>query len=329
MIKRVLLTQPINPAGIKIITDAGFDVVIADKTDEDYLVQKVKDFDAIIVRSSPLTGRTIKAAEKCIVIGKHGVGFDNIDVKTATDCKIPVVYAPGSNSNAVAEHTVAIMLALAKHLWEGNVQLRNYGNYNYRLKVIASELKDKTLGLVGLGNIGRRVATICQKGFGMKIIGIDPYISSELLEKEGLEVELVEDLDYLLKNSDIVSLHMPGMKDKKNLIGERELSIMKKTAFLVNTARGILVDENALYEALKSGKIAGAGLDVFDPEPPSPDNPLFKLENVVVTPHYAAHTEEGNRNMAVMVTKNVVTVLKGEKPKNLANPEIWEERRMF
>jgi D-3-phosphoglycerate dehydrogenase len=328
MAKKVLLTQPIHKGGIELLQDNGIQVEIAEKTDEAYLTQKISECDGVIVRVTPMDRQLIAAAKKCVVIGRHGVGFDNVDIEAANEHNIPVVYAPGSNSNAVAEHTVALMFAVAKHIWGANMNLRMKGNYGYRLQVVSTELKGKTLGMIGLGNIGRRVATFCQKGLGMKIIGYDPYIPAELLAKEGLEVELVSDLTYLLKNADIVSLHMPGLSDKKKLIGKEELAMMKETAILVNTARGVLIDEDALYEALQTKKIAGAGLDVFDPEPPAANNRLFEFANVVATPHMAAHTEEGNRNMAEIVAGNVLAVLKGEKPKNIANPDIWEKRRV-
>jgi D-3-phosphoglycerate dehydrogenase len=329
MAKKVLLTQPIHSEGIKLLTDNEIKVDVSEKPDEEYLITKIKDYDGIIVRVSPLTKNIIDAAKKCIVIGRHGVGLDNIDVVAATRNNIPVVYAPGSNSNAVAEHAVCLMMAVAKQIWDVNVQLRNNKNYDYRLKVRGTELKEKTLGLIGLGSIGRKVAAMCQRGFSMKIIGYDPYINKDILEKEGLDVTFVNDIDYLLKNSDYISLHLPATKENEKMIGRREISLMKKTAILVNTSRGPLIDETALYEALTNRLIAGAGLDVFDPEPPLPDNPIFKLNNVIVTPHTAAHTEETLANMSRMVCENVLMVLKGQRPNNMANPEIWEKRRVI
>lgn len=324
---KVLLTQQIHPEGIELLKNNGLEVVIAQQTDEDYLSNVIKDYDAVIVRVTPMVERIIKAANKCQVIGRHGVGLDNIDVKTASACQIPVVYAPGSNSNAVAEHAVSMMLALAKNMWASNIKLRMHGDYGYRLKVKCTELSGKTLGLIGLGNIGRKVAMICQKGFGMRLLGYDPYIKEEFLVNEGLSITMLKDINALIADADIISLHLPGAQENGPLLGKKEILMMKKTAFLINTARGQLIDEKALYNALKDHVIAGAGLDVYDPEPPAVDNPLFELENVIATPHMAAHTEEGTRNMAVMVAENVISVLQGNKPKALANPEIWEVRR--
>jgi D-3-phosphoglycerate dehydrogenase len=198
-------------------------------------------------------------------------------------------------------------------------------DYQCRLKVVNYELKGRVLGLIGLGNIGRRVAQICVNGFGMKAIGYDPYMTNDMLSKNMAPVELCGSIDEVIGQADIVSLHAPG--SEKPIISARELDIMKPGSVLINTARGNLVDENALYDALISNKLMGAGLDVTDKEPPDPENPLFELDNVVATPHTAALTEEGNRNMAVGAASQVLDVLSGRKPWGFANPEIWEQRR--
>lgn len=327
--RKLLLMQEIHPDGLKMLEEAGIDYEIASSLKEDYLLSVIGGYDGIIVRVTPYISRKlIEAAKRCLVIGKHGALVDNVDLNAANEHRIPVVYAPGSNANAVAEHTVALMLAVAKHIWDANVEFRYHGNYGYRLQVKSLELLGKTLGVLGLGKIGRRVAKICKNGFSMKVIGYDPYITKEFLEKEGLgDIELTQDLDYLLRASDFITIHIPAVKETEKFIGERELSLMKKTAILVNTARGSVIDQKALYNALKSGVIAGAGLDVYDPEPPLSDEPLLKLPNVVATPHMAAHTEETLSNMARMVCKNVIMVLRGQKPDNIANPEIWDIRK--
>lgn len=322
--------QDIHQDGLRMLEEAGIDYDVAKSLDENYILSVVGEYDGIIVRVTPYISRKImEAAKRCIVIGKHGALVDNVDLDAANDLRIPVVYAPGSNANAVAEHTVSLMLAVAKHIWDANVEFRFHGNYGYRLKVKSVELFGKTLGVVGLGHIGRKVAKICRYGFSMRVMGYDPYIAKELLEKEGLkDVELVRDLGYLLKSSDFVSVHIPATKETERFIGEREFAMMKRTAIFINTSRGSVVDQRALYEALRDGIIAGAGLDVYDPEPPLPDDPLLKLPNVVATPHMAAHTEETLSNMARMVCNNVIMVLKGEKPNSIANPEIWEIRKV-
>ncbi|MCS7232823.1 MAG: hydroxyacid dehydrogenase [Synergistetes bacterium] len=327
--RKLLLMQEIHPDGLKMLEESGIDYEVSSSLKEDHILNVVGEYDGIIVRVTPyISRRIIQAAKRCLVIGKHGALVDNVDLDAANEFRIPVVYAPGSNANAVAEHTVALMLAVAKHIWDANVEFRYHGNYSYRLQVKSIELLGKTLGVIGLGNIGRKVARICRYGFSMKVIGYDPYITEEILEREGLrDVELTQDLDYLLRTSDFVTIHIPAVKETEKFIGERELSLMKKSAILINTARGSVIDQRALYNALKDGVIAGAGLDVYDPEPPSADEPLLKLPNVVATPHMAAHTEETLSNMARMVCKNVIMVLKGERPDNIANPQIWEIRK--
>jgi len=327
--RRVFLTQRMHPAGMELLRGAGCTIEEGTSAAEEYLRGRVGECDALIVRGGAfhITRGILEAAPRCLVVGRHGVGLDCIDVEAASAAGIPVVFAPGSNSMAVAEHAVTLMLMAAKKVWQAGVRFRMQGDYDFRLQISGMELTGKTLGLVGLGNIGRRVAAICQHGFRMSVVGFDPYITAEALEREGLAVELTDRLEEVLARADVLSIHAPGGGETTKLIGEPQLRQMRKGAILVNTSRGMLIDEAALHRALVDGHLAGAGLDVFDPEPPSPGNPLLALENVVATPHTAAHTAEANRNMAVAVAENVLSVLAGQKPKGLANPQIWERRR--
>lgn len=326
MKKKVLLVQPIHPAAISRLQEEA-EVVIAEKTDEEYVKSIIKDFHGVIVRVNPVSRELIEAAPQLQVIGRHGVGLDIIDVSAASDFCIPVVYAPGSNTNAVAEHAVSLMLALAKNLFPAHAALTQSNDYSYRHKMKTCEIKDKVIGIIGMGKIGCRIGTICQHGFGAKIVGFDPYITEESLKGFGLDVKLYKTVDELLEVSDFVSLHAPATPENNKLIGAPQFKLMKKSAYLINTARGPLVDEAALYEALVHGEIAGAGLDVFDPEPPQADNPLYKLPNIIVTPHMAAHSEEGLKAMGMMPVEQILQVFRGEKPIHLANPQIWESRR--
>jgi len=314
---------------MELLSAAGLTIEEGDRADEAYLLDKVGGCEAIIVRGGTfqINQAVIGAASSCVVIGRHGVGLDCIDVQAASAAGIPVVFAPGSNSLAVAEHAVTLMLMVAKKIWEAGIRFRMHGDYDYRLKVAGRELTGKTLGVVGLGSIGRRVAAICQNGFKMSVVGFDPYVSTEILQQEELRVELTDRLEPVLARADVLSIHAPGGVETEKLIGERELRQMRKGAILINTSRGTLVDEAALYRALVDGHLAGVGLDVFDPEPPVVGNPLLALENVVATPHTAAHTAEANRNMAVAVAQNVISVLSGGKPRALANPDVWDRRR--
>jgi D-3-phosphoglycerate dehydrogenase len=330
MDKKIVLTALIHPDGIKLLKEYGCTIIVAESNEEEYLSKLVKDVDGIIARGMVcITKSIIESAKNCKVIGRHGVGLETIDIQSASRLKIPVVYTPGANANAVAEHTVCLTLALAKQLCVLNARLKGEGDYECRMKFTGLEISSKTAGIIGLGQIGSRVAEIFQKGFGMRIIGYDPYISAEILEKKGLTVTLTDDLNELFKRSDIVSLHMPGAIDNQPIVGKNELACMKEGAFLINTARGSLIDEAALYDALSSNYIAGAGLDVFKFEPPLPNNPLYSLDNVILTPHTAALTFEGSRNMAVKVSTNVCAVLDGRRINDLANPDIWEERRTW
>jgi D-3-phosphoglycerate dehydrogenase len=326
--KKIFLTGLIHPDGMNYLRENGCEVIVALSNDENYMSKSVNDVDGIVARSMVKINKfIIESAKSCKVIGRHGTGLETIDIQSASNAKIPVVYTPGANANGVAEHAVCLAVALAKQLCALNAQLKEKGDYEFRMKVNSFELGGKTAGIVGLGAIGSRVAEIFHKGFGMKIIGYDPYVSAEGLRKKGLTVTLKDDLNTLLEQSDIVSLHMPGFTDNRPMLGEKELACMKKGAFLINTARGPLVDEEALCNALRNNHLAGAGIDVFKNEPPEPDNPLLALDNVIVTPHTAGLTLEGNRNMALRVAMNVCAVLDGKKVADLANPEIWEERR--
>ena len=326
-VKKILLLQKMDESGTKILTDAGFQVDVPENTSEAALCAVVKDYEAIIVRGMvPVPESVIRNAVNCKIIGRHGVGLETIDIKAATKECIPVAYTPGANANAVAEQAVNLMLDILKKTCFLSRKLMLEKDYQCRLGVINSELRGKTVGIFGLGNIGRRVAEICTRGFEATIIGYDPYISEERFQKMGLAGRLTTDMEDLLANSDIVTLHAPG--SEKGMIGEQALAVMKKGSILINTARGGLVDEAALYNALTNGQLAGAGLDVTASEPPDPNNPLFTLDNVVATPHTAALTKEGNRNMAVGIAEQVRDLLlSGKRPWGFANPDVWETRR--
>ena len=310
-----------------LLKKAGLQVDIPADTTEEGLKAVVEGYDAIIVRGMVnLPAAVIRQAKNCKVISRHGVGLETIDVEAATRERIPVAFTPGANANAVAEQAVSLMLDVMKKNCLLSRRLMMEKDYQCRLGVMNSELKGKVVGIFGLGNIGRRVAEICTRGFGASIIGYDPYVSQKRFAEMELDGRLTGDMDELLRCSDIVTLHAPG--SEVGMIGERAISLMRAGSILINTARGTLVDEAALYAALKSGHLAGAGLDVTACEPPDPENPLFTLENVVATPHTAALTKEGNVNMAVGAAEQVIGVLlEGKKPWGLANQAVWETRR--
>jgi D-3-phosphoglycerate dehydrogenase len=258
------------------------------------------------------------------VIAKHGAGVDNIDIPAATARGIVVASVPGGNADAVAEATVTMMLAALRRVPAVHAMVVG-GRYAARWDLQYEQLLDRTLGLVGIGNIGARVARICAGGFRMRVLAYDPALPTAAVRERG--AEKVECLETLLKQSDAVSLHLPLTPETRHVIGAAELAAMKPTAVLVNAARGPLVDELALAEALHEGRIGGAALDVFEEEPPCADNPILTAPNVVLSPHTAGNTVEAARSLALASADIAIAVLSGRKPEGFLNPEVWERRR--
>jgi D-3-phosphoglycerate dehydrogenase len=304
---KVLITEDIDKEGKDYLKKFGYEIKIAENIREETLIKEVKDCDAILVRMALITAKIMEAGIKLKVISKFGVGVDNIDVKEATKRGIRVTNSPESNKNTVAEYTMGLIISLAKKLFLYDRELRK-GNFNIR-ENLSMDLEGKVLGVIGAGSIGKLVATKASKGFGMKVIEFKRNIN-ELEESE--YIEITDNLEYVLKHSDFISLHVPLTEYTKNLIGEREFSLMRPEAFLINTARGEVVNNNALVEALLNNKIAGAAIDVYEGEVPSEDNPIFKLENVIVTPHTAAHTEEAMKRMSLHPAIGIQEVLSGK-----------------
>ncbi len=285
-------------------------------------IETLKNADAIQVGLFKVTQNILKNAPKLKVIAKFGEGVDNIDLRAATEKGVAVINMPGMFTEAVAEHTILLMLALVKKLFVANQALRD-GRWSERhSNLVGTQLKGKTLGLIGLGRIGSSVARKCKFGFDMQVIYYKR--TRDMESEEEIQAEYV-DLATLLKKSDIVSLHCPLTDATHHLIGKHELSLMKRESFLINTGRGALVDENALIEALLSGKISGYGTDVFEKEPPEVGSPLLRMEQVVATPHIAAHCRDVFQEMWITVAENICRVLEGEKPQppaNLVNKEM-------
>jgi D-3-phosphoglycerate dehydrogenase len=277
--------------------------------------------DALVVRhSAKVTAEVIRAASRLAVIGRWGVGMDNVDVEAATKVGIPIVYPADAGSVTVAEHTVALILALAKKLIAGDRAVREGRFESARIDFGHCDLEGRTLGLVGLGRIGRRVARVCGSALGMRVIAYDPYLRPRRKE---LGVKLVKELRDLLAQADFVSLHLPLSSSTRHLLGPGEFALMKRGAFLVNTSRGGIVDEQALVDALRERRISGAGLDVFEDEPPAQGSPLLTLDTTILSPHVAGDTEGAFRRMAPMVAQGVLAVLRGKRPANIFNPEVY------
>jgi len=288
---------------------------LVESFNEDYLLNEVKDVDAIIIRvKGKITRNLIKHASKLKVIGRPGVGVNNIDVKAATDYNVKVVNAPDANYESVAEMTITLMLAIAKKSRRADAAVRNV-DWDDRYNCIGVELLGKTLGVVGFGRIGRRVAEIANLAFHMSILYYDIVKYESFENKYNARKTSIEEI---LQNSDFVSIHMPYFPEVHHLIGEKEINMMKKRAFLINTSRGPLWDEEALYNALKDSKIAGAATDVFEEEPPKEGTKLRELDNVILSPHTAAFTKEALDRMG-MVVEDVIAVLEDKTPKHQVN----------
>lgn len=313
----VVVSQPIHPAGMEIL-EAHATVVVPEDLSEPAFIAVAREAEAILIRTRPvLTESLLTALKRLRCVARYGVGLDNVDLAAATRLGLPVLYAPGLNSNAVAEHTLMLMLAVAKRLLSFDAGVRRGAWADLRVRGIG-ELRGLTLGLIGVGNIGRRVARLAG-AFGMEVLGYDPYVSAEELARRG--VRKVE-LPALLRAADIVSLHVPLGPETRHILGREAFALLKEGAIVINTSRGGTVDQAALVEALTSGRVAGAGIDVFDPEPPSADSPLFALEQVVLTPHVAGVSERANRTIATHIATEIVKVLRGERPSTVANPEV-------
>jgi len=311
---KVLLYEEIHQKGLEYLSKHA-DIVWASGYEEETLCREAAEVSGIVIRAKgQASAKVMDSAPLLKIIGRHGVGVDNIDVAAATERGIYVANTPGVNNESVAEHAVGMMLALSKRILEGDQAIRR-GHWDFRYESRGQEIMGKTLGVVGLGNIGYRVAQICHAAFNMKILYHDE-LSKPRAEKE-LSARKVE-LEELLRSSDYVSLHVPALPSTHHLMNADRLNLMKKTAFLINTSRGSVVDGDALYDALKEGRIAMAALDVHEEEPLPADNKLLTLTNTVLTPHMASHTEEAMIAMS-MIARDVVRVIQGKAPQHPVN----------
>jgi D-3-phosphoglycerate dehydrogenase len=306
----VLIPEIIREEGKTYLKERGYEVRMGSALTVEAIMKDVIGCSAILLRTASMPAKVMESEKKLKVIARHGVGVDNIDLDAATKLGIWVTNAPESNAISVAEHTIGLIISCAKYLMKTSIEFRG-GNFEVRNQVTGIDLEGKVLGLVGVGRIGRRVAKKAALGLDMKVMGYDPYLKSEDVPGE---VQKVDDLALLLKSSDFVSLHMPSTAETKAFFGKNELAMMKDSAFLINAARGDIVNEKELIAGLKEGLIAGAGLDVFEQEPPEKDLELLSMENVTVTPHSAAMTVESKIRMAVHAAQGIDEVLTGKKP---------------
>jgi D-3-phosphoglycerate dehydrogenase len=316
---KILVADPIAEEGIQSLRSCA-EVDVKTKLELEQLKAIIGDYDALIVRSqTKVKAEVIESGKKLKVIGRAGVGIDNIDVDAATRNGIVVVNAPTGNIIAAAEHTIALMLALARNVPQANNHLKS-GKWQ-REQFVGTEIRNKTLGIIGLGNVGSEVAKRAQ-GFEMHVIAHDPFVSQDYAHN--LKADLVP-LDQLLKEADFITLHVPLTAATKKLIGSKELAKLKPTARIINCARGGLIDEEAVVKAIKAGKLAGAAFDVFDKEPVT-DSLLFKEDKIIVTPHLGASTVEAQTSVAQDVAAEVLAVLQGQFSKYAVNaPHIDPE----
>ncbi|MFC1983700.1 C-terminal binding protein [Chloroflexota bacterium] len=286
---------------------------------EDEIIEVAKDADAITTGAAQITRRVLEALPKCKVIVRYGVGFDTIDVDAATDNGVVVVNVPDLFPEEVSNHAIALLLACAKKMVPFN-NLMKQGRWAdaKRIQSPMVSIYDQTLGLIGCGNLGRLTARKAQC-FSLKTIGYDPYVDKSLAEKHGITIV---SLPELLKESDYISVHTLLSEETFHLIGENELKQMKPTAYFINTSRGPVVDEAAIIKALQENWIAGAGLDVFEKEPIDADNPLLKLDNVIVTPHSAFYSDASAKQVRIRVGQEIASVLTGRWPKNVVNKGV-------
>ncbi len=308
---KVVIPQDITDAGKDFLRNKGYEVIVGDgKIDSESLKAIVKDADALLVRTATYSKEIIDAAPNLKVIGRHGVGVDNIDVDYCTKKNIWVTFAPQSNANSVAEHTMGFLYALAHNFVVMDRETRK-GNWEIRNKLKGNDLAGKTLGLVGVGRIGCMVAQKASAGAGMNVIGCDPCIPDDKFLSCVTPVKTVEEV---FEQADYVSLHAPCLPQTRGMVNMSLLSRMKKTAVLINCARGEIVNEADLYKALSEGIIRAAGIEVFVEEPAKADNPLFTLDNVIVTPHSAALTQESMDRMGLHAAMGIDDALQGKAP---------------
>jgi D-3-phosphoglycerate dehydrogenase len=277
---KVLVIQPIAQEGIDLLLRHGVEVRQPPVPTREALLEEVVDAEAILIRDAPISREVIERGKRLMVISRHGAGLERIDVQAATEHSIVVTYTPIANSVSVAEHVLGLMLALAKNLCKMDRALRE-GNFEIRHEVYGMELEGKILGIIGLGNVGRRLGIKAAHGLGMRVVGYDPYVRPEDLSPG---IELASDRDMVFREGDFVSLHLPLTSQTREQIGGTEFTLMKKTAFFINCARGALVREGDLIEALQKGEIAGAGLDVYSITPPQRGNPLLAMEIMRLIP---------------------------------------------
>ena len=310
---KFVMTQAVCNEGMRML-EGKSEIFVADNGDPRQYLEEMRDADALIVRIADCDKTVIENSPNLKVIGRTGVGYDSVDVEAAVRAGIPVVVTPGANNRSVAEHAVGMMFAISKNFVEGQNEMK-VGNWKIRDAKKAFELLGKKVGFIGMGAIGN----------GMITAGYDPFLSRENIEELGCEY--YSDYKEMLKDCDMISVHVPLLDSTRNMIGKEELASMKQTAVIINCSRGGIVNEAALTDALNQGVIAGAGTDVFEEEPPSPDSPLLNAKNLLYSPHSAAQTRESVIRMAEMCIEGCLAVIDGKEWPYVADKRVYEHPR--
>lgn len=324
--KLVMVTKPIHLDALRRLEE-GANVLTAYQASREVLLALLPGVHGLLLGGSLKIGPAeLDLAASLEVLGRHGVGLDTVDLDAASQRGIPVTYTPDGPTESTAEHALLLILATARRLAQLDRSVRDgYFQIRDQLEVMGHELEGKALGVVGFGRIGRRLASMCRDALHMSVWVYDPYLDPEIVT--GWGAVPVSSLLELAGQVDVLSIHTPLTPETRRLVGRDLIRSMRPGSILVNTSRGPVVDEAALIEALEDGHLGGAGLDVYDPQPPSVDCPLLRFEQVVLTPHVASFTHEGRRRMGLTVVEDILRVLGGEEPLYLANPGVWPRRR--
>ncbi len=320
MSRLVYVTQPIHEEAMTLLRAAA-DVVVGFGLEAQELESVLPEVHAILVRTSPMPAGLIDRAQSLRVIARHGVGVDNIAVAAATRRGIPVLITPRANLRSVAEQVFTLAMAVSRNTVRSDRLVRD-GRFIDRDQMVGRELFGARLGVIGFGRIGKEVARIATGGFGMRVLAYDPYLPHDEIRAGGAQP--VESLTELLGACEFVTVHVPLTPETYGLLGPRELALMRPGSILIQTSRGGVVDESALVGVLREGRLAGAGIDVFEREPPPEDHPFFSLEQAVLTPHTAAHTRQAMRRMAVDAARGIIDVLDGADVAQKPDSVAWE-----
>lgn len=326
--KKVLMSEKIDDAGINLLEKNGFSVTTSPATDSETMKKEIADAYAVIMRSSELPADVISAGKELRIISRNGTGINNVDVQSATDHHILVAKVNGANAFSVAEYALTSMLMLSRKIVEDDRQVRankdhlsEYGsmpNFSSKMGINGNELRGKTLAILGVGKIGRQLAKFAE-AFEMNVIGYDPYVKDN-------PVKMYDKLEDIYPIADFISIHMPLTPETAGMITKKELNVMKSNAIIINSARGGIIDENDLADALNNDVIAGAALDSFKPEPPEASNPLFEAKNIIMTSHIAGTTLEANQALGEGAAQAIIDFSNGKLPEFPVNPEVFEAK---